>query len=162
MLIIFDKDGTLVQNPAPGRPANTLNEQVLYPDVLDKCAQLRAEGYTLAIATNQGGVAFGHFDHHAAALLVKTLADTIGADLFALCVTHPRGTIKRAKRDSRFRKPNPGMLQYLMDALGFPPDETLYVGDMESDRQTAEAAGVRFAWAWEFFGRPAYSTEEQW
>ncbi len=153
MLIIFDKDDTLVQNPAAGRPANTLDEQVLFPDVLDKCRQLRAEGHTLAIASNQGGVAFGHFDHRAAVLLVKSVAEAIEADLYAVCVTHPRGTVKRAKRDSRFRKPNPGMLHYLMDALGFAPDETVYVGDMESDRQAAEAAGVRFAWAWEFFGR---------
>lgn len=154
MLIIFDKDGTLVQNPAPGRPANTLDEQVLFPDVVAKCIQLRGEGHTLAIATNQGGVAFGHFDHHTAVSLLKSVAETIGADLYAICATHPRATVKRAKRDSRFRKPNPGMLQYLMDALGFLPDETLYVGDMESDRQTAQAAGVKFAWAWEFFDRP--------
>lgn len=153
MLIIFDKDGTLVQNPAPGRPANTLDEQILFPDVVEKCSQLREEGHTLAIATNQGGVAFGHFDHHTAVSLLKSVADAIGADLYAICVTHPRATVKRAKRDSRFRKPNPGMLQYLMDALGFLPDDTLYVGDMESDRQTAQAAGVKFAWAWEFFER---------
>lgn len=154
MLIIFDKDDTLVQNPEPGRPANTPDEQVLFPDVIERCGQLRAEGHTLAVASNQGGVAFGHFDHRAAVLLVKSVADAIGADLYAVCVTHPRGTVKRAKRDSRFRKPNPGMLQYLMDALGFAPDDTLYVGDMESDRQAAAAAGVRFAWAWDFFGRP--------
>lgn len=153
MLIIFDKDGTLVQNPAPGRPANSLDEQILFPDVVDKCIQLRAEGHTLAIATNQGGVAFGHFDHHTAVSLLKSVAEAIGADLYTICVTHPRATVKRAKRDSRFRKPNPGMLQYLMDALGFLPDDTLYVGDMESDRQTAQAAGVKFAWAWEFFDR---------
>src|SRR5512134_1825975 len=98
LLIIFDKDGTLVQNPATGRPANTLDEQILFPDVVEKCAQLREEGYTLAIATNQGGVAFGHFDHHTALSLVKSVADAIGADLYAVCVTHPRATVKWAKR----------------------------------------------------------------
>jgi phosphoglycolate phosphatase-like HAD superfamily hydrolase len=33
------------------------------------------------------------------------------------------------------------------------PEETIFIGDMETDRQAAEAAGVKFIWAWEFFGR---------
>jgi phosphoglycolate phosphatase-like HAD superfamily hydrolase len=55
------------------------------------------------------------------------------------------------RRESEFRKPRPGMLRYLMDALGFPKDETLFVGDSEDDQQAAEGAGVRFVSASEFF-----------
>jgi len=33
------------------------------------------------------------------------------------------------------------------------PEETLFVGDMDKDEGAARAAGTRFMWAHEFFGR---------
>jgi len=51
-----------------------------------------------------------------------------------------------------WRKPAPGMLLQAMTEAGVAPDDTLFVGDMESDRLAAEAAGVRFMWARDFFG----------
>ena len=128
-------------------------EQVLFDDVIEKTQALRAEGHVLAVATNQGGVAFGHFDRLQADALVRTVAETIGATAYTLCVCHPKGTIPGANRESQFRKPNPGMLFYLMDALGFSAKETLYVGDRDIDLQAAQAAGVQFEWADTFFGR---------
>lgn len=52
-----------------------------------------------------------------------------------------------------WRKPDPGMLLQAMAFACATPAETLMVGDMESDRLAAEAAGCAFAWADEFFGR---------
>jgi D-glycero-D-manno-heptose 1,7-bisphosphate phosphatase len=152
MLIIFDKDNTLVET-INNRPANVLDEQVLIPGVAETCVQLRAEGHVLAIATNQGGVAFGHFSEADAHTLVAAVAQRIGAVSYAVCVCHPKGTIPRLARDSRFRKPNPGMLHYLMDALGYPAAQTMYVGDRDEDRITALRANVTFHWASEFFAR---------
>jgi hypothetical protein len=43
------------------------------------------------------------------------------------------------------------MLQNLMRFRQVSPNQTLYVGDRESDRQAAEKAGCAFAWAREFF-----------
>jgi len=55
-----------------------------------------------------------------------------------------------------WRKPNPGMiLQAMSDAGISDPAQVLLVGDREEDRQTAEAAGVGFQWAWEFFDSAA-------
>jgi D-glycero-D-manno-heptose 1,7-bisphosphate phosphatase len=51
------------------------------------------------------------------------------------------------------RKPAPGMLQKIMRYWGCSPKDTLYVGDMESDRQAAINAGCDFQWASEFFGK---------
>lgn len=152
MLIIFDKDDTLVKT-FDGRPPNTLAEQVLFDDVLEKTEALRTEGHTLAVASNQGGVAFGHFDREAAVALVRVVSDAIGATTYALCVCHPQGNVPGTSRESQLRKPNPGMIFYLMDALGFSPNDTLFVGDRDVDQQAAEAAGVRFEWANIFFER---------
>lgn len=150
MLIIFDKDGTLVHN-YEARPANSLEEQTLLPGVLERCAALREQGHTLAIATNQGGVAFGYFTADEAHAMIADLMRRIGAAAYAVCVCHPHGTIAELARESDFRKPNPGMLRYLMDALGFAAADTLYVGDIDTDEETARRAGVRFAQAKAFF-----------
>jgi D-glycero-D-manno-heptose 1,7-bisphosphate phosphatase len=155
MLYIFDKDGTLVENVNGERPANTLEEQKPFPDVLPKCQALIAEGHLLAVASNQGGVAFGHMSAAQAHVMVQHITTYIGAITYAVCVTHPKGSKKSAKRESSFRKPNGGMIEYLMDAFGVSKAETMYIGDLETDQQAAKAAGVKFMWANEFFGREA-------
>ncbi|MFB6112339.1 MAG: HAD family hydrolase [Halobacteriaceae archaeon] len=48
-------------------------------------------------------------------------------------------------RDSHAtRKPDPGPLLAALEALGAPPERSLFVGDSPSDRTTAERAGVQF------------------
>ena len=153
MLYIFDKDGTLVQQINGERPPNSLAEQKPIPGVLAKCQKLIADGHLLAVASNQGGVAFGFITAVEAHAMVKQIADYIGATTYAVCVTHPTGKKKSARRESHFRKPDGGMIEYLMDAFGVLPTETVYIGDMDTDQQAAEAAGVKFIWAKDFFGQ---------
>jgi HAD superfamily hydrolase (TIGR01662 family) len=152
MLYIFDKDGTLVQDIDGKRPPNTLDEQKPIHGVLAKCQALIAEGHLLAVASNQGGVAFGYITATEAHAMVKQIADYIGATTYAVCVTHPNGKRKAAKRESRFRKPNGGMIEYLMDSFGVSAADTVYIGDLDTDREAAEAAGVKFVYAKDFFG----------
>jgi phosphoglycolate phosphatase-like HAD superfamily hydrolase len=44
------------------------------------------------------------------------------------------------------------MIKRLMRRFRARPDETLFVGDMETDESAARDAGCRFQWAHEFFG----------
>jgi D-glycero-D-manno-heptose 1,7-bisphosphate phosphatase len=152
MLYIFDKDGTLIA-PLPGRPANSPEEQIVMDGVLEKLEELRQEGHTLAIASNQGGVAFGYMSAAEAVAVMRDAATKTGIMYWSVCPHHPDGTIERLSKDCYRRKPNPGMLKGLMENTGFPKALTVFVGDQESDRQAAEAAGVEFRWADEFFGR---------
>lgn len=50
-----------------------------------------------------------------------------------------------------FRKPAPGMINFIVDVQGVAQADTIFVGDSDDDRQAAEAAGVRFVEAKEFF-----------
>jgi phosphoglycolate phosphatase len=51
-------------------------------------------------------------------------------------------------RDSvEARKPDPEALLAALRPLGVAPDRALFVGDSESDRTTADRAGVDFRWA---------------
>lgn len=156
-LIIFDKDGCLckgvVEKNGKSHAPNRLEDQDYFEDVAGKCAQLRAEGHTLAVASNQGGVAFGIFPADEAELLVSAAAEYIGAAAYRVCFYHPKGKIKPWDAESYNRKPNPGMIESLMAEFGFHPQDTLLVGDWETDKQAAAAAGCQFEWAHVFFGR---------
>jgi D-glycero-D-manno-heptose 1,7-bisphosphate phosphatase len=152
-LIIFDKDGTLAEGPEERRPPNTLAEQVVLPGVIEKCAVLRQRGVRLAIATNQGGVAFGYMSEGTAWDLLRTVAQRIDAEAWILCPHHPHGTIERYRGDCDCRKPRPGMLLDLMQYFDVPRGETLHVGDRDIDREAAARARCDFAWADAFFQR---------
>lgn len=155
LLVIFDKDGTLIA-ACGKRPANTPAEQVVLPGVIAKLAQLRRAGYKLAIASNQGGVAWGFLSEAEAQALVKDAAKKVGGvDHWRCCCYDERAAARNPSspfaRSSRRRKPNPGMLQEIMRAANVAPAATLMVGDQDSDRQAAKAAGCQFMWAEEFF-----------
>ncbi len=151
-LVIFDKDGTLIASHG-NRPANAIAEQQLLPGVAEMCAALRAEGHTLAVASNQGGVAWGFISEAEAQALVAHVADLVGASAWEMCPHHPGGRIAEYAIECECRKPKPGMLLSLMERLGYSADDTIYIGDQESDRQAAQEAGVEFIHADDFFER---------
>ena len=145
-LIIFDKDGTIAGGPE-GRPPNNLDEQYMLPGVRKKCEDLRRQGVRLGVASNQGGVAFGHLTEDQAWDLVEDAAKQIGAEDWTLCPHHPKGTIEEYARECDRRKPAPGMLLDLMEHFDIRRDDTLYIGDQEEDYDAAKKAGCNFMWA---------------
>jgi len=155
MLYIFDKDGTLIASMGK-RPANTPAEQRPLPGVVIKLAELRTVGHRLALASNQGGVAWGFLTLEKTAALMQDCADKVGGlDAVRFSPYDPKAAARRPNspyaREDQSRKPRPGMLLEIMAELGASPAETMMVGDQESDREAAEAAGVQFAWAEAFF-----------
>lgn len=152
VMYIFDKDGTLIKG-LENRPANTPAEQVPLPGVVDKIASLRAAGHACYIASNQGGVAWGFISFQEAYALLKDACQKCGIDdgHFLFCPYDSRGEHAEAYAMFAYlRKPKPGMLDLIMKA---EPDyyRVVMVGDQDSDREAAHAAGVEFAWASDFF-----------
>jgi histidinol-phosphate phosphatase family protein len=154
-LIIFDADDTLRFCTVPGQPCpNKPGEWKLLPKVKEKLAEFNwgspQEGKTAyGIASNQGGVGVGYFSAEMAfRLLNDTFVAAFGFDpipeVIQMCTPRP-------EEASKCRKPKPGMLQRIMKYWQVKPTETLFVGDRESDKGTAENAGCDFMWAKDFF-----------
>lgn len=157
-LYIFDKDGTIcksVVEPKSGKShaPNTLETQEYWEDVSLVIAQLKSEGHKIAVASNQGGVAFGIFSADEAELLVQAAAEYVSADAYKVCFYHPKGRVEPWNKEHYTRKPQPGMLVELMTEFSMSPSNTIMVGDWTSDKEAAEAAGCEFIWAHEFFER---------
>jgi D-glycero-D-manno-heptose 1,7-bisphosphate phosphatase len=155
-LIIFDADYTLRFCNVKGQPCpNKPGEWELLTNVKAKLAkygwgspQSGKTGY--GIASNQGGVGMGYFK---AEMAFQLLRDTFIAafgfepkdEVIQMCTPKPHV-------DSKCRKPKPGMLLKIMNFWKVEPEETLFIGDMESDKETAGNAGCDFSWAKDFFG----------
>lgn len=160
-LVIFDADGTLRRCTVPGQPCpNKDGEWELMPGVKERLANTAAARF--AVVSNQGGVGLGHMAEDTAVRLLTEMCDA----------AFPRGKGKLVhllwcphapKAGCRCRKPSPLLLYQAMIEADALPSETMYIGDMESDREAAQRAGVPFAWAWQFFGweRPEPTEREK-
>jgi D-glycero-D-manno-heptose 1,7-bisphosphate phosphatase len=164
-LAIFDIDGTLTEIKPAVREIqprlvtpNHLGEQQPIPGVVEKLATVQTSGISLALATNRGGVAFGYTTLEQARALAQEAADLcqISHARIYLCPYHAKARGPRASREfaraDDCRKPNPGMLLQAIEDHQVRPEQAFFVGDMDSDRQAAENAGIDFFWAAEFFG----------
>ena len=132
-LVIFDADGTLTSL----RGSSTgLFIPILLSGVVEKCATLHSTSVKLAIASNQNS---------------KRSRDLIVFQLRWTQKAIKAHAIRWATTEKR-RKPFPAMLYELMAQFDASPTETLFVGDRETDKQAADAAGCNFEFANRFFG----------
>ncbi len=151
-LIIFDVDGTLVTPKSGATFRKTADDWQWLPGRLEKCKQLIDQKVTLALASNQGGVAYGYFHEDAIKWeLLKTAGAISPAVRYFYCFTHPTASRPEYRKDDSRRKPGPGMLIEAMEHYHILPQDTLMVGDRPEDEQAAQAAGVHFMWADKFF-----------
>ena len=129
-------------------------EPILMEGVRERLDALRVVNpRRFAICTNQGGVALGF---QTIAEVRRRIARSLElVDFFDgapvtihCCIDHPASTLKGFENPSRGklhrRKPNPGMLIEAMVAAPAMAAETVFIGDRQTDRETAERAEVRF------------------
>lgn len=151
MLYIFDVDGTLVTTRSGATFRKSADDWQWLPGRLEKLRELERQGAILAIASNQGGVAFGYLDLKEIRDEMNKLAEEAHIFYVALCFSHPKATLEAYREDSPHRKPGPGMLLEIIEALGEQIEQVVMVGDRPEDEQAAGAAGVGFVWAEDFF-----------
>ena len=152
-LIIFDVDGTLVRTKSGETFRQGADDWQWLPGRREKLHALKGQGIKLAVATNQGGVAFGYLQQIdiLRELTAMCIEGFIPLGGLYVCYTHPKATVSVYRADDDRRKPGPRMLQEAMNDFEADQHETLMVGDREEDKLAAENAGVAFAWAHDFF-----------
>jgi histidinol phosphatase-like enzyme len=157
-LVVFGKNGVLCpgvtdQRTGKSHAPNSLEFQNYFDGVDLKCAELIADGNTLCVMSNEGGVAFGIMSEDDAKLLTQAAAEYIGAKGWRVSCTHPKGKVAEFARESENRLPAPGMIVELMHEFGFLPQDTLVVGDWQFEKEAAANAGCKFMYAHQFFNR---------
>jgi D-glycero-D-manno-heptose 1,7-bisphosphate phosphatase len=145
--VFLDRDGTL--NHDNGYVYRIADFRWL-PGAVNAIRALNDNGYYVFVVTNQSGVARGLYDEAA----IRDLHDWIIEELRAAgariddmryCPHHPEASIAAYRTVCRCRKPAAGMLLDLMEAWPVIREESIMIGDRESDVAAGRAAGIASA-----------------
>ncbi len=141
--VFLDRDGTLnAQIIRQGKPYSPfiLEEFVLLPGVIEGCAQLKAVGFVLVVATNQPDVGRGTQTQ----AMIESMHDRLRAlvpqiDLIQVCY---HGGADHGQ-PCECRKPKPAMLHTAATRLGLDLARSWMVGDRWRDVDCGHTAGCR-------------------
>jgi D-glycero-D-manno-heptose 1,7-bisphosphate phosphatase len=136
-LVILDRDGVI--NHDSEHFIKSPEEWTPLPGSLAAIAALNQNGWRVAVATNQSGLARGLFDMQALnamhAKMHKALAAVGGRiDAVFFCPHLPED-------ECDCRKPKPGLLIRIAERFGVPMAEVPMVGDAYRDLEAGVAAG---------------------
>jgi D-glycero-D-manno-heptose 1,7-bisphosphate phosphatase len=138
-LIILDRDGVI--NEDSDAYIKSVEEWVPIPGSVEAIARLSQAGWTVAVATNQSGIARGYYSldtlnamHERLRALVAQAGGEVG-----LIVYCPHGPAEACA----CRKPKPGLLHTVAEHYGVSLKGLWFVGDSASDLAAAVAAGAQ-------------------
>lgn len=138
-LLILDRDGVI--NHDSDAYIKSLEEWIPIPGAIEAIARLSQAGWTVAVATNQSGLARGYYSlavlesmHQRLRALVAEQGGEVG-----LIVYCPHGP----EDGCLCRKPLPGMLQTIAAHYHTPLAGVWFVGDSASDLEAAGAVDAQ-------------------
>ena len=137
-LVILDRDGVINEDSEDYIKSPV--EWVPIPGSLEAIALLNNSGYTVAVASNQSGLARGLFDIDALNRIHRRMMERLEAvggriDSIVFC---PHGPQDRCP----CRKPAPGLLLELGHRYGVPLTDVPVIGDALRDVQAAACVGA--------------------
>ena len=139
----LDRDGTL--NHDVGYTCQVEDLRLL-DNVVEGLRLISEIGFRLIITTNQAGIARGYFTEQEMRAFNKHLVDILQSysiiiDAMYYCPYHPTEGIGPFKRDSAFRKPQPGMLIQAAKDHDIDLRSSYVIGDKKSDILAGQAVG---------------------
>lgn len=139
-LVILDRDGVINQDSDDY--VKSLDEWIPYPAAIAAIARLNRAGWTVAIATNQSGIARGYYDEEVLEAMHDRLHELVhdaGGE-----VAHIAHCPHGPDEGCECRKPLPGLLEEIRKALAMDSLEGSWmVGDSLRDLQAGEPMGCR-------------------
>ncbi|ARS52628.1 D-glycero-beta-D-manno-heptose 1,7-bisphosphate 7-phosphatase [Kushneria konosiri] len=141
-LIILDRDGVINEDSIEF--IRSPEQWLAFPQALEAIARLYQAGWTLAVATNQSGIARGYFDEATLEAMHDRMHREVEAagGRIAHVVYSPHGP----DDESDTRKPKPGLLYQIRDLCQLEGlDQAWMVGDSLRDLQAGQTAGCRTA-----------------
>ena len=138
--VFLDRDGVInrpvVRAGKPYPPASAAEFELL-PGVAEACAELKAAGFLLVVATNQPDVGRGTQRREEVEAMHAKMCAALPLDRVEVCYDPGQG------QPSEFRKPAPGMLLRAARELGIDLSRSFMVGDRWRDIDCGAAADCR-------------------
>ena len=142
--VFLDRDGVIC---AERGYLHRREDFAFVPGALDGLRLLAQQGYLLTVVTNQSGIARGYFTQDDYADLTRHMVaelDRAGIRLAGIrhCPHLPDAKLAAYRLACPCRKPAPGMVLHLAQALGVDLAASVLVGDKVSDIEAGRSAGV--------------------
>lgn len=145
-VVFLDRDGTLNVDK---KFVHRIEQVELLPGVIDGLRMLQGQGYLLAIASNQSGVARGRYSAGDVQTVNTYLRDTLaeqGIHIRAVvfCPHHVEGSVLKYAVECECRKPQPGLakqVEAVVGAIDYPQSWT--IGDKPADHEFGKNLGMR-------------------
>jgi D-glycero-D-manno-heptose 1,7-bisphosphate phosphatase len=139
-LVLLDRDGTLNRKAPDGAYITDPDSLEVLPGAGEAVRRLNDAGVAVAVVTNQRCVALGIVSETMLDEIHARLRDDLAAagahvDAIYYC-PHHEGTCA-------CRKPAPGMLEAAAQRFGAAPQQTVMVGDADSDVEAGRRFGAR-------------------
>ncbi|MDD1016257.1 D-glycero-beta-D-manno-heptose 1,7-bisphosphate 7-phosphatase [Pseudomonas rubra] len=138
-LLILDRDGVINQDS--DAYIKSLDEWIPIPGSIDAIAQLSKAGWTVAVATNQSGIARGYYDLATLEAMHARLRELVaeqGGEV-GMIVYCPHGP----DEGCACRKPKPGMLSTIAVHYQVNLAGVWFVGDSKGDLEAALAVDAQ-------------------
>lgn len=143
--IFLDRDNTIIEDPGY---INNPDQVKLLEGVTEPLSELKAMGYKLVVVSNQSAVARGIVTEEMLGQIHKRLEQLlaekgVSLDRIYYCPYYIDGVIPKYRKDSDWRKPNPGMLLAASKDMDINLPESWMVGDSPRDIEAGARAGCR-------------------
>ena len=143
--IFLDRDGTLIEDPGY---INNPKQVKLLDGVPQALIELKALNYKLIVTSNQSAVARGIVTEKVLSKIhnrLKQLLAEKGASLDNIyyCPYHPDGIVPKYRKESDWRKPNPGMLLAAADEMDIDCSQSWVIGNSSRDVEAGLRAGCK-------------------
>ncbi len=143
--VFLDRDDTMIEDPGY---INHPDQVKLLDGVAEALIELKAIGYKLVVVSNQSAVARGIITEKVLTQIhdrLKQLLAESGAylDQIYYCPYHPEGSVPKYRKESDWRKPNPGMLLTAADEMDIDLSQSWMIGDSSRDIETGLRAGCK-------------------
>jgi len=143
--IFLDRDGTIIEDPGY---INRPDQVKLLDGAAGVLTELSAMGYKLIVVSNQSAVARGIVNEKVLGEIhnrLKELLTEKGVHLDAIyyCPYHPDGVIPKYRKESDWRKPNPGMLLAAADQKDIDLSVSWVIGNSGRDVEAGRRAGCK-------------------
>ena len=153
--LFLDRDGVINVNHGY---VHTADQTEWVPGIFEMCRAAAGAGLHLVVVTNQAGIARGYYSQEQFLEYTRWMHEQFESRSVPLAATyycphHPVFGIDDLRIECGCRKPKPGMILAAADDLGLDLEHSVLVGDMATDLEAAEAAGVGAA----FFVADAYA-----
>jgi D-glycero-D-manno-heptose 1,7-bisphosphate phosphatase len=145
-IFIFDRDGVLIKNY--GYVFEKKNLKWL-KGAISAIKFLNKKRIFICVVTNQSGISRGYFTKKDLEIFHKFMQKTLYRnkcyiDKIYYCPFYKEGIIKKYRKDSFDRKPNPGMILKALRDFKVKKKNAYMIGDNKIDYLAAKKSGIKF------------------